>query len=87
MHNKIPGVIRMTYEAIEAEFLDCVDKGIVTIIYDSKFIYTCTCSCHGAKFLPACPLSDHDDPWCKHDGNYAKELLSACHKKYPELFI
>ena len=87
MHNKIPGVIRMTYEAIEAEFLDCVDKGIVTIIYDSKFIYTCTCSCHGAKFLPACPLSDHDDRWCKHGGEHYKNLLAKVYQTRPELFI
>ena len=77
----------MTYKAIEREFLDCIDKGIITITRDSKFIYMCAYSCHGTEFLPTCPLSGHDDRWCKHDGKYNRELLSACHKKYPELFV
>ena len=79
----------MTYGAIEAEFLDCVDKGLITITSDNDGItyYRCTHSCRVSSNRPTCPLSDHDDRWCKHDGKYSRELLSICHKKYPELFI
>ena len=79
----------MTYRAIEAEFLDCVDKGLITITSDNDDItsYHCTHSCGASGNRPTCPIGRHNDRWCMHDGPYKKKLLSACHKKYPELFI
>lgn len=79
----------MTYEAIKTEFLDCIDKGIITITRypNGDTDYNCTHSCRTSSNRPNCPIGHHNDRWCKHDGQYSDKLLYLCRTKYPELFI
>lgn len=80
----------MTYEEIESEFIECLDKGVVKIEYDTvnnTHDYGCNYSCTYHDNIPKCMLRPDTDRWCINDGKYRKLLLSKIYQLHPELFI
>ena len=80
----------MTYTQVEAGFMECVDKGVVRIKYDTSnntYSYDCNCSCVYFNSTPKCPSALSTKRWYKNDGRYRKKLLNKLHQLHPELFI
>lgn len=80
----------MTYNQVEAEFMECVDKGVVKVNHSTDrdaYSYDCNYSCIYFDSSPKCPLRSSTNRWCKNDGKYRRQLLTKLHQLHPELFI
>lgn len=79
----------MTYNQVEAGFMECVDKGVIKISStdNNTYRYDCNYSCVSFNSSPKCPSRLSTKRWCKNDGRYRKQLLTKLHQLHPELFI
>lgn len=80
----------MTYDQVEADFVQCIDKDVVRITYNTSnntYSYDCNYSCVYFNNNPKCSFGSSTARWCRNDGKHRKRLLSKAHQLHPELFI